>query len=299
MKLTGDPKRTISVGFKKNFEKGFENRFFALDQLTFPACEACNTKYADLESSVKGIVEKLLAGSGLTGFEISKLLDWLDKVRVGLWLGFNQLDKNYANVDPNFHIDTRIGQFDRLLFVEKTDSERSRLNFGGVDTFSFALTPSAFLLIINNLYLTNVSYMFFLSRRLGFPYPSSISMVPQSAHVKCDFAPGLGRIMKPVVRRPISEKGICFYQPMYAGGLFREEPNDVYENDEFVRAHSIDHAAGVGSIFVEDGVRFIELKAQDKIKVQPRPKHKDEEKFIQSSINILEWQNWIGLPPVL
>lgn len=293
MKLTGDPKRNISVGFKKNFDKGFENRIFALDQLTFPACEACNTRYSDLEKSVKSIIEKLLAEDELTGAEISVLLDWLDKVRVGLWLGFNQLDKNYANIEPNFHIDKRIGQFDRLLFVEKSDSVRSRLNFGGVDTISFALTPSAFLLIINNFYLTNVSYMFFLSRRLGFPYPSAISMVPDSHMMKCDFNRGLGRIIKPILRKPIAENGIFFYQPMYAGGLFNDEPTDLYENNEFVRAHSMDHSAGVGSIFVEEGNRFAELRGEDKIRIQPKPQHNDEKKFIQSAINILEWQNWL------
>lgn len=292
MKLTGDPKRHIYAGFKKNLDKGFENRRFALDQLTFPACESCNSKYSALEVSAKSIVEKLLAEEGLKGIELSTLLDWLDKVRVGLWLGFNQLDKNYADVEPHFHIDTRIGQYDRLLFVEKSDFTRSRLNFGGVDTFSFALTPSAFVLIVNNLYLTNVSYMFLLSRRLGFPYPSKIVMVPDRHQFKCDFEIGLNRVMHPILRKPIAEKGVFIYQPMFAGGLVIGA-TDLYEN-EYVRAHSINHDKGVGSIFVDDGRgRLIELYGDDEIRILPSTLHEDEEQFVRSAINILEWQNWL------
>lgn len=290
--LTGDHKRNIFVGFKKDLKNGFEDRTFAFDQLVFPACEACNSKYSALEISAKSIVEKLLAEEALTGTEISKLLDWLDKVRIGLWLGFNQLDKNYADVDPHFHIDSRIGQYDRLLFVEKSNFDHSRLNFGGVDTFSFALTPSAFVLVINNFYLTNVSYMFLLSRRLGFPYPSSISMDADSHQMKCDFSQGLERVMKPILRKPILERGILIYQPMFAGGLFQDDPNALYDT-EYVRQHSLDHDAGVGSLFIEKENAIIELHGNEKIKIRPQPVHKDDEHFVRSIINILEWQNWL------
>ena len=174
IKMTGELSRSAIFGFNKNFENRFKNREFAFGQFTFPACRGCNAKYADFESDVKTILLKILNGIEIRSEELSLFMDWLDKVRVGLWLGMKQLDDSNDNsvmVEPKFHIDSRIGQYDRMLIVEKSDGQKLKLNFSGVDTLSFALTPSAFTLIVNNFYFTNISYMFFLSRRLGFPFP--------------------------------------------------------------------------------------------------------------------------------
>ena len=66
------------------------------------------SKYSDLEGKVKPILINILNEEKVSAEELSCFLDWLDKVRIGLWLGMIQLDKNYANVDPNYHIETRI-----------------------------------------------------------------------------------------------------------------------------------------------------------------------------------------------
>ena len=40
-------------------------------QFKFPACTECNSKYAELEAKVKGIMEKVLAGQSINGMEAS------------------------------------------------------------------------------------------------------------------------------------------------------------------------------------------------------------------------------------
>jgi hypothetical protein len=48
-----------------------------------------------------------MAGKSLAVSQCYWLLDWLDKVRVGLWLGYNMLHKE--EFAPKFRIDQRIG----------------------------------------------------------------------------------------------------------------------------------------------------------------------------------------------
>ena len=46
IELTGNPKREVFLGFEKKPQA--KQRRFAFDQFTFPACDACNNKYANL-----------------------------------------------------------------------------------------------------------------------------------------------------------------------------------------------------------------------------------------------------------
>lgn len=291
IKLTGDPKREVFLGFIKDFKNEFKERKFSFDQFTFPACGRCNNKYAALEGTVQPIVIKVLNEEDISVEELSSFLDWLDKVRIGLWLGMIQLDKNYADIDPNFHIETRISQYDRMLVVEKSDADKRKLNLGGVDTFSFALTPSAFVLIINNYYFTNISYMFLVHRRLGFPYPETMYIQPDDERVEANFVEGRGRIMLPLLRKSIKEIGSIVYQPMFRGGLIDGHIAE-YDND-YVRSHSLDFENGVGNIFGHNGSRLIEYTQGGTISLKPNCTHIDERLFINSAINICEWQNWL------
>ena len=291
IELTGDPKRKVNLGLVKNFETGFKRREYAFDQFTFPACEGCNNKYASLEAEVKSIIEGILSEQFVSTEEVSLLLDWLDKVRVGLWLGMNQLDKNYAGVDPNFHIETRISQYDRMLIVEKSNGLRQKLNFGGIDTLSFALTPSAFVLIINNYYFTNISYMFLLVRRLGFPYPTRMYINSGEERVEASFSKGRERIMLPVLRKAIKEKGTILYQPMYRGGLIDGDMSEYLS--DYVKNHSMDVENGIGNVFLDLRGRLAEYTKGQRFSLTPDHIHDDERLFITSAINICEWQNWL------
>lgn len=290
IELTGDPKREVFLGSIKDFENGFKERKFSFDQFTFPACVSCNNKYADLEGKVKPILERILNEEQVTTEAVNLFLDWLDKVRIGLWLGMIQLDKDYAKVDPNFHIETRISQSDRMLIVEKSDSDKSKLNLGGIDTLSFSLTPSAFVLIVNNYYFTNISYGFLLHRRLGFPYPDEM-YIQSDGRIEMNFVHGRNRIMRPLLRKVIEENGNIFYQPMFRGGLI-EGHISGYDND-YVKSHSLSFENGTGNIFQEENGCLIEHKLGSSFLVKPSTTQKDKKIFIKSAINVLKWQNWL------
>lgn len=295
IEMTGELSRTATFGLNKNFENGFKNREWAFGQFTFPACGGCNAKYSTLESYVKAILLKILDGIEIRSEELSLFLNWLDKVRVGLWLGMKQLDahdNNSVMIEPNFHIDNRIGQYDRMLIVEKSDGQKLKLNFGGVDTSSFAITPSAFTLIVNNFYFTNISSMFFLSRRLGYPFPEKTFFSPNSNRFEAEFYEGRERIMRPVIRRVFYERGTKIYQPMFAGRLI--EGDLSFYKSNYVRRHSLDHRKGIGNLFVDREGYLAEYEHEALININPGYVHDDRKLHIQSVINILKWQNWLS-----
>jgi hypothetical protein len=167
LKLTGNPKRIVKIGLDYINQKEL---FFSFDQLTAPSCKVCNTKYSSLEDEVKFIVEKLTNKSEISGNESIKLFDWLDKVRVGLWLNYYYLEKNKCQIDPHLSIDTRIGKKDRLLQIHFLGNNSTGLNAYGVETFLFQYNPSCFGLRINNVLIVNMSNDFLISKNCGYPY---------------------------------------------------------------------------------------------------------------------------------
>jgi hypothetical protein len=210
-------------------------------------------------------------------------------VPIGLWLGMIQVDKNYADIELSFHIETRISQYDRMVIVEKSNTEKSKLNLGGVDILSFSLTPSAFVLIVKNYYFTNISYMYLLHRRLGFPYPESMYIQPDDKRVVANFVDGRKRIMKPLLRKAIEENGTVLYQPMFRGGLVEGHISEY--NNEYVRSHSLHFDNGIRNISQEDNGNIIEHKSGGSILVKPRSTQEDRVLFLKSAINICKWQN--------
>ena len=110
--LTGDPKRAWYLGLKFG-EPDKPPRVFSADQFQFPACEVCNTRYSNLESRTKSSFLKLWDNEPLAAAEWDDLLDWFDKVRIGLFIGNMVLNKDLPIPDPKFFIDQRIGAKDR------------------------------------------------------------------------------------------------------------------------------------------------------------------------------------------
>lgn len=170
IELTGDPKRQWHLGVKFG-DTDKPHRRFAADQFQFPACEACNTKYSDLEGRAKGHVVQLLNNSNLTANEWDDLLDWFDKVRIGLFIGNMILNKELPIPEPNFYIDQRLGKKDRCVLVYPHRDDYTGFNMIGGGDPVFFHHPSTLMLIINNLIFLNVSTDFLLSARMGFPYP--------------------------------------------------------------------------------------------------------------------------------
>ena len=257
IELTGDPTRQANFGL--DLSQGVKNakpRQYAFSQFQFPACAACNDKFGKLENAAKPIVLKLLALEKLTATEISILLDWLDKIRIGLWLGVHQLDKNFEGIIPQFYVRYRIGRKDRMIIMAYGALERQQLSFTGPTTLAFRFLPSAFGLIINRLCLVNISFDYLLGRRLGFPYPSNplISLGGPQGRDYCELRAGLYRVLRPIYPGPRPLAGITYHQAMFPSEN-GQPPRSLYET-KYVKTHSLDWATGIGGIYFVKGDRF-------------------------------------------
>lgn len=250
IELTGDPKRLINVGNDWNSPE-YKNRQFPFKHFQFPACNDCNTKYSHLESKTKPIVLKLLEGNSITIDETDVLLDWMDKVRIGLWLGYYLLDKNKFDINPHMAIDTRVRMWDRVLIIYKAEDQEKGVQFIGVNTPAFQMNPCCFTLVINNLYLFNLSKEFLLLRRVGFPFSKDHKLDKESDRIGIEMVAGSRRIMSPLLKHELTNGGFEIYQPIF-NGLIKSFPDDelikLFDN-EYVRNHCLDWNNGIGSLF--------------------------------------------------
>lgn len=139
---------------------------------------------------------------------------WLDKVRVGLWLGLMTLDKNYYGITPRFYIQQRINAADRMLLIYKSSYDRKGVTFIGTNSPLFAHFPSFIGLAINQFFLINVSTIFMLSRRLGLPYPERFTF--GSAELSpMRLVAGNYRVMTPVIKAFYNHGCTEIYQPVH------------------------------------------------------------------------------------
>lgn len=227
IKLTGDPKRTVDFG--RNPITGKVPRF-DWSSFTFPACTKCNEKFSVLEGKVKPIVQSLIARQPISSIEYVDLLDWLDKVRIGLWLGYSYLHKNPAQITPRFHINSRMAKKDRMVAVYTFDTENIGLNTYGAETLSFQFKPSCFLLRINSIALLNISYDFFCAPRCGFPFPNSAIVDAASGYVELSNYSISRKVKHPLTRQRIIKPSIHIFQPILAC------PSDIIDtNEEWLR----------------------------------------------------------------
>lgn len=176
IKLTGDPNRQIVVGtlFGKHPVDG--PKLMAFDQLTFPACSTCNAAGEILESAVRPVVLKMLEDEPVSGAELTILMDWLDKVRIGLWLGqYHYLSKNPLSSPPPFtYISRAIGACDRMLHILEASPKERGVVISGTESLAFGMQPYCFGLIINQLSFVYLSFPFCVSRALGIPYSEQL-----------------------------------------------------------------------------------------------------------------------------
>lgn len=122
--LTGDPGRTAHFGVRYFTD---ESRRFAFERFTFPSCSSCNSAYSGLERNTKRIIGRIFKSQKITADDIVILLDWLDKVRIGLWLGIMSLNDNAFGITPKFFISRRLAQADRMLSIFLEDNKSKGL----------------------------------------------------------------------------------------------------------------------------------------------------------------------------
>lgn len=246
MQMTGDPKRNVNFQVFLPHDQG-RHRNFSFDSFQFPACDSCNNNFAKLEGRAKTVVEKLLSRAGISGNEWTTLLDWLDKVRIGIWLGTRSLDKNYVAVEPLFHIADRMGTKDRSLIIGSA-RRGQRLSFFGANSLTFRFMPSCFGLLINDIGLVNVSHEFLLSRRMGFPYAEELQWETHRVGSYVP-APGRDRIMRPPLGGPVSAWGTTIHQCIFKN--WQRSTFSHYWQSDHVMSNSQDHVSGISVPFLE------------------------------------------------
>src|SRR5690606_14644440 len=124
------PKRIVDFGFDYSENKKIT---FDWESFTAPSCSKCNQKYSDLEAEIKPLVMRILSRMPLQRFELIKLLNWLDKVRIGLWLSYYFIEKNKGAIIPHLCIENRINSKDRFLqihFLESRNDQKGLNAFG-------------------------------------------------------------------------------------------------------------------------------------------------------------------------
>lgn len=217
IKLTGDENRTISLGinFNEIFSEGepdIKNRFFSFKSFQFPACSSCNLKYSEFENQASTIVKKILKEEFISSGEFNHLLDWFDKVRIGLWLGSITLDKVKEEINPKFYINNRIGKKDRALYVYKLEKIQDGVNFHGFNTPGFQTAPCVCGFRINNFYFISYSKENLTSENLGFPYLEHIDYDQNSRGEIFEPQKGHNKIKIPIINENFFRPTMSFYQ---------------------------------------------------------------------------------------
>ncbi len=251
IQLTGDPKRRARFG--PDFETASGSREFAFDNFHFPACQACNNHGSALEGRAQKVVRALLDDRPVSGAELSTLLDWLDKVRIGLWLAHYYLDRNMAAIRPHFHIADRIGRQDRAVAVLRTSRDIPGMNYAGTVGLCFQYSPTAFVLRIKHVVMMNASAPGLCSRALGFPFLDAPAFTSADGPVEGTLAPGLQAASAPFApefRRPAI--AALFMQPIASFAAVGSRHHDLLST-EYVRGHSLDVARGLGRVFKISG----------------------------------------------
>ncbi len=189
--LTGDPHRDIRIEFDPDTGADIIR---PASTFHFPACRTCNAKYGkDLEAKAHGIVIALSRQQWLSVSQCYVLLDWLDKVRVGLWLGYHALHKDIF--EPRFRIDGRLGKKDRVAIISvDPDDHFKGFRVGGCDNNVFRTTQAGFYLRINNIRIVSLSTDLLVSRLAGLPHPKEFFLNERGMAV-ATMAAGDGELM--------------------------------------------------------------------------------------------------------
>lgn len=249
IKHTGDPKRIVYHGMHfGNGPSEMRPKRFAFDQYRFPACRDCNETWGVLEENVKRTIIAIEAEDPVTESELSELLDWFDKVRVGIWLSRQMDGSTISIVDPKFHINQRVGASDRLLYISRGGNAKA-LTTIGVGGALFGFMPSVFALRINSLMFFNASSAGLFGHRLGFPKLSDRAIqVDGSRMYSFHIDGGLHQVKKRVVHQRYPFSAIKLYQPMYrylnTHHLWQE-----HFKSQYVLQNSRDWSRGEGAIF--------------------------------------------------
>lgn len=214
LEMTGDPSRVVTFGQDPRNGKPIR---FSWSNFVAPACKACNDSYSNIEGRAKLVVQALEQREIRSVADYVLLLDWLDKVRTGVWLLQHMIVNDPVTIRPNFFISSRVGTKDRMLALYAFDGDNQGINLFGSDSLIFAGMPSCFGLRINNILLLNASCDFFCSRGCGLPHPLSTKQQIGGADDGMLLIDGIDyeqEICHPVTSLTLCKPVVWLYQPI-------------------------------------------------------------------------------------
>lgn len=250
--LTGDTNRNVHLG-KVWGGHELEERRYSFDNYVFPACEHCNTEFSDLEARAKLVLESILNKCAICADEWDVFLDWLGKVRIGLWLGELQLNGNHGGIEPCFHIKQRMGSKDRFVIVyEIIEDGFSGVTWTATNTRLFEYIPSCFCIMINTFMFFNVSSDFLLAKDFGFPYPVAKQLMPDDTQ-RCVMSRGTCKVDSVALADRVRGGGTGLFQPIVPVGCLRNELELQLYDVEYMRGNCAVPGRGKGNIFGYQG----------------------------------------------
>ncbi|MBN2641393.1 MAG: hypothetical protein JXR78_07060 [Victivallales bacterium] len=262
IRMTGDPNRTVYLG-RKWTSSTLDKREFSFSSFTFPACEKCNSDFSYLEARAKPIMETILTRGPLDSHQWDIFLDWLDKVRIGLWLGMLYLNENHRAILPMFHIGKRIGSKDRMVIVYEIEGDgNDGVGWAATELPLFEYMPSCFTLTVNNFIFLNASYDFLFAERFGFPFPAK-RIHREDGGFWIEMTAGTERLHFPLVSKRFKTGGTQLFQPVIPYVHFRSECGEVADYSElykvpYVKSRCMDFKTGRGLIYRRDCNHLVE-----------------------------------------
>ena len=282
--MTGDKNRIASFGidYSKIFNPGIEKesisrRKYPFLKFTFPACKQCNESYgSNLEVATQSILTNIMNTQEINANDILILLDWFDKVRIGLWLGYLYYNKQLENIDPKFFINDRIATKDRALFIYKCQEKVKGINIVGPSGMLFSMIPSCFLIRINDYFFLNISKEFLLLEDLGFPFPQKIG-INEKHNFYDDLAAGNKKINQNILGAfKIKNTSKAIFQP-----IFKQCVDICSLDNSYVRDNTIDQSSGVGCIYIKDK-NIHKMRTDEKYILTPTETYTDAVSLLSS-----------------
>ncbi len=289
IELTGDPKRLGNFGplWDDTNQRLYMGQF-SFDQFKFPACKSCNEEQSGFEAEAKNTIESILRGEELSANALRLLLSWLDKVRVGLWLGSYYFKRAIADIEPHLFINNRMNTSDRLVFIYKSQAPVAGLGFPGANTPIFGYLPVCFALRVNEFTFFNISTDFILARRMGLPYPIRMQW-GEWPEIMFELTDGRERVTMPLIRKSFRTRCTQIYQPMIRSEYLQGDVASLYSTD-YTRSMMKDVVTGEGNVFRGDGRKLIEYSDEPSSAYIPDYEWEFEELSTTLLRQVLEFQ---------
>jgi len=227
----------------------------------------------------------------LDNCDINLLFTWLDKVRIGLWLG-SLYYRNPFGIEPNFYISQGTFQRDRALFIYKFNNNKSRINFVGIEGYAFQIIPNCFTLIINNFAFSNLASHHLLSKNLGLPYPKEPEYIIGSGGLSI-FEKGAEKFNYPLIEKSFDNQCKEFYQSVICSEYGYRENYLKLINSNYIKKIFINRKSGIGHVFYYDQKELIPYPRQKTIAWRPLAKLMEFKNFFKFiAIQTYEFQNF-------